>query len=115
MTLETKVAAAVSDVVALPNVNADPSAVPAITAAVMDEVQPRIEYLTNTEAWWQSRTTVGALIIIVSRLLAHFGHDIPADLHGAVLDLIIAFGPYFGAGLALWGRWISKKPMGAST
>lgn len=112
MTLETKVANAVSDVVTLPNVNADPSAVPAITAAVMEEVQPRIEYLTNTEPWWQSRTTLGALIIIVTRLLAHFGQEIPPELHGAILDLLIAFGPYFGAGLALWGRWISKKPLG---
>jgi len=111
-TLETKVAEAVSQAVAQPTVAADPSAVPAITDAVMQEVQPRIEYLTNTEPWWQSRTTLGAMIIIASRLLAHFGYAIPEELHGAILDLIIAFGPYFGAGLALWGRWISKKPLG---
>lgn len=112
MSLESKIAAVVSETVAKPTVAADPSAAPAITQAVMEEVQPRIEYLTNTEPWWQSRTTLGAIIIIASRLLAHFGHEIPQELHGAILDLIIAFGPYFGAGLALWGRWISKKPLG---
>ncbi len=113
MSLESRIESAVSDAVAKPMVNADATAIAPITQAVMEEVQPRIDYLANLEPWWQSRTTLGAIIIIATRLLAHFGHEIPPELHGAILDLLIAFGPYFGAGLALWGRWISKKPLGA--
>jgi len=112
MSLESQIAGAVSDAVAKPSVNADATAIAPITQAVMEEVQPRIDYLTNAEPWYLSRTTLGAMIIIITRLLAHFGHEIPPELHGAILDLLIAFGPYFGAGLALWGRWISKKPLG---
>lgn len=111
--LKSDIEDAVAGAVASPNVPGDASSVQPITAAVLEEVAPRIEHLTNSEKWYQSRVTWGAIIIILTRLLAHFGYEIPQELHGAVLDLIIAFGPYFGAGLALWGRWVSKKPIGA--
>jgi hypothetical protein len=111
--LQDKIETAVAEAVTRPEVPGDMRSVDPITESVMEEVQPRIDHLTNAEPWYQSRVTWGAIIIILTRLLAHFGYKIPEELHGAILDLIIAFGPYFGAGVALWGRWVSKKPIGA--
>lgn len=101
----------IADTVIRPEVPAKLDAIEPITEAVLEEVAPQIEHLTNSEPWWQSRVTLGAIIIIVTRLLAHFGYKIPEELHGAILDLLIAFGPYFGAGLALWGRYGARRPL----
>lgn len=111
--LKNKIEDVVAEVVAQPNVNADVSAIEPITDAVLEEMQPRLDHLTSQEPWYRSRVAIGAILIIATRLLAHFGYKIPEELHGAILDLLIAFGPYAGAALALWGRYGAKKPLGA--
>jgi len=111
--LRQEIAQKVAATVASPDVPVDTTAVPSVTSAVtdavMDEVAPRIDQITNQEPWWQSRVVLGSLLIIVSRLLAHFGYAIPEELHGDILNLVIAFGPYLGAAVALWGRY-ARKP-----
>jgi hypothetical protein len=111
--VKEKVAEAVIETVQRPDVDSSVNAASEITEAVTDNVLPQVVHATNSEPWYQSRVTIGAIIIILSRLLAHFGYAIPEELHGAVLDLIIAFGPYIGAVFALWGRWVARKPLGS--
>jgi uncharacterized membrane protein len=108
--LQKAVEAKVTEAVSSTDVDASITAVPPITQAVMDEITPRINTLTNQEPWWQSRVVLGSLLIVISRLVAHFGWSIPADLHGDVINLIIAFGPYIGVVLVVWGRY-AKKPL----
>lgn len=110
--VKSQIAEAVISTVQKDSVDASISSASEITEAVAKNVVPMVIHETNSEPWYQSRVTIGAIIIIISRLLAHFGYAIPEELHGAALDLVIAFGPYLGALFALWGRWISKKPLG---
>jgi len=111
--LKNKIKERVSDLASDANVpGVTPTAVIPITDAVMKEIQPQIDHLTSSEPWFKSRVVWGAVLIFVTRLLAHFGYAIPQELHGAILDMLIAFGPYIGAGIALWGRY-AKKPLGS--
>lgn len=83
-----------------------------VSEIVAAEVAPIVVNQTNQEPWYQSNVTMGALLIIITRLLAHYGYAIPQELHGPILDLIIAFGPYVGGAWVLFGRWIASKPLG---
>lgn len=102
--LKAEVAASVAAVIDNPRVDAGPTAVGPITAAVMEEVGPRIDYLTNQEPWWQSRTILGSVLILVSRLVAQFGYTIPEELHGPILDVAIYVFPYLGLSLIAWAQ-----------
>lgn len=105
------VAQAVSETVASPTVAADQSAVPAITQAVMEEVQPRIDHLTNRQPIWQSQTFWGLVFLIGTRELALRGYALPDEMHGPVLDLVISYGPYLAALIIAYGRWFARKPL----
>lgn len=108
--LRQEIAAKVSETVSRSDVAGDQTSVAPITAAVMDEVGPRIDQLTNQEPWWQSRVVLGSLLILISRLLAHFGYAIPEELHGDILTVVIAFGPYLGVAIVAWGRY-ARRPL----
>lgn len=110
--LRSEISKRVSEVVKRDDVAGDISTVAPVTQAVMDEVVPRMEHLTNNEPWYQSRVVLGALIVVLTRLLAHFGYAIPPEMHGEILTLLIAFGPYAGVVLIGWGRYFATKPLG---
>lgn len=110
--IESQIAGAVVEAVKSPETNATMSDAKPIADAVAAEVVPVVINQTNQEPWYQSNVTLGALLIVVTRLLAHFGYAIPQELHGPILDLIIAFGPYVGGAWVLFGRWVASKPLG---
>lgn len=93
--------------------NTTNSDVGVITSKVMSEVAPIVAHATNNEPWWQSRVTLGALMAAVAGVLGIFGYAFPEETQGKVMDLVIALGPIIGAGLALYGRWAAKKPLGS--
>lgn len=105
--IEAKVAEAVSP----PNVPGNNQTVAPVTQAVMEEVGPVVDHLTNQEPWWQSRVAIAAILIIVSRLTAQFGWAIPEELHGPLTDIIIYVLPAVAVGLLGWARYIAKKPL----
>jgi hypothetical protein len=109
--LNSRIAGAVIRTVARPDVKAEMSAASSITQAVSEEIEPEILHATNNEPWWQSGVIMGSLLVIATRLLAHFGYAIPPELHGDILNLIIAFGPYAGAAFVIGWRQLSKKPL----
>lgn len=81
--------------------------------AVTEKIEPLIRHQTNSEAWYQSRVTIGAIISIASGVAALFGYVIaPQDLE-LITTSIIAIGPAVGGIITIYGRWRAKKPLGA--
>lgn len=95
-----------------PNIAIDHSAVRDVAQKITADVAPIIENATNAEPWYRSRVTLGALLAVLSGTLASFGYALPDELRGQILDIAIAAGPVIGGVLALWGRWVAKKPLG---
>ena len=102
--------------------NNAPDAAPAIKEAVTQavnvslerDITPRLEHLANREPWYQSRVTWGAIVAIGSGILALAGYGaVDENQQGRIVELLIAAGPIVGGGLALVGRWVSRKPIGA--
>lgn len=84
-----------------------------IAAKVFDEVAPIIAHATNSEPWYASRVTWGALLAAVAGVLGILGYSFPAEMQGKIIDLIIALLPIVGGLTALYGRWVAKKPIGS--
>ncbi|APG91167.1 hypothetical protein [Sinorhizobium americanum] len=110
--LENKIIGAVVSAVANPAVPAQPGAVSPIAEAVTKKIAPEIIAATNNEPWWQSRVTLGAILAAAAGVLGLFGYAFPAEVQGKMIELIIALGPVIGAGIALYGRWAARKPIG---
>lgn len=110
--IENQIAGAVVAAVNDPTVDASRSAAKPIADAVAAKVVPVVVNATNQEPWYQSNVTMGALTVIAFRLLAHFGYAVPQELHGPILDALIAFGPYIAAGWVIAGRWLFRLPLG---
>jgi len=93
-----------------------PDLVPAIAAAVADEAaaDPALRHAANSEAWYASRVTWGALIAAIAPILGIvLGRTIGADDQAAIVELGTAAGTLIGAGLALYGRWFARTPIGS--
>lgn len=105
--VEQKVAQAVSPSTVPGNIQT----VAPVTQAVMQEIGPVVDHLTNQEPWWQSRTAIAALIIVISRITAKFGYYIPEELHGPLTDIVIEVFPAVAVGLIVWARYVAKKPL----
>lgn len=87
--------------------------VPTISNDVINAVAPIVAHATNTEPWYQSRVTWGAVASIALPLLglAGVGSDvIDAD---TIVTLGLALGTVAGGVLTLYGRWKAKKPLGS--
>ncbi|MDW9726292.1 hypothetical protein GOB91_29020 [Sinorhizobium meliloti] len=110
--LENKIAAAVITTVGNPTVPAQPASAGPIIDAVTHKISSEIMHATNNEPWWQSRVTLGAILAAAAGVLGLFGFAFPAEVQGKVIELIIALGPVIGGAIALYGRWVSRKPIG---
>lgn len=83
-----------------------------VASNVLTQVAPVVAHLTNSEPWYQSRVTLGAIIAAAAGLFGVFGYAFPAETQGKVIELIVALGPVIGGAIALYGRWVAKKPLG---
>lgn len=92
--------------------NTTKSDVGVITSKVMSEVAPIVANATNSEPWYRSRVTLGALLAAIAGVLGIFGFSLAPEDQSKILDLIVAIGPVVGGALALYGRWVAKKPLG---
>ena len=62
--------------------------------------------------WWQSKTIIGALVSMMSTLLASFGVAIAPDMQGEIVTALIAFGGVVGTGLSIYGRVKASHAIG---
>ncbi|GAB4073249.1 hypothetical protein KHC28_24025 [Ancylobacter sonchi] len=67
---------------------------------------------TNNEPWYQSRVTLGALLVLVGGLYSlglNFADGSPPSVDSLTSQLTAIV----GASTVLHGRWVAKKPVGA--
>ncbi|MCB5204997.1 hypothetical protein LH464_21255 [Neorhizobium sp. T786] len=83
-----------------------------VTSKVLAEVAPVVAHATNSEPWYRSRVTWGAIASIVLPLLGAFG--VSSDIIDAdqFVALGLALGTAAGGVLSLYGRWKAKTPIG---
>lgn len=84
-----------------------------VASKVLTEVAPIVAHVTNTEPWYQSRVTWGAIIAVAGPLLSVLGvssdildPDLAVSISTAVVSVV-------GGALTLYGRWKARKPIGA--
>jgi hypothetical protein len=97
-----------------------PEEVPTVADAVgarlqqdrrFQDVAAEVEHLTNQEPWFRSRVTWGALMSLVAAIGSGFGLALgPAEVEAAV-TVLAAGGTMIGAFVALYGRWLAKRPI----
>lgn len=109
------VVAGVTSGVASPDTKAVAADRPVITEAVLKQVAPIVAHATNSEPWYQSRVTWGAILAGVAGLLGVVGKAdlLPAELQGQIIDGLIAAAPLISMGVVLYGRYVAKKPIGS--
>lgn len=107
------IAARIADRLAqTPAVPVDSRDKPVVQQQVAKELKPVLEHLTNSEPWFRSRVTWGAIFAIlggiasIGTMLAN-GVPLSFETYGPPLGSI-------GGGIGtLWGRWAARKPIGA--
>lgn len=112
--LRNIIAAGVQQVAERQTTALSPFEVPAVTNAVVKEILPAVAHATNTEPWYQSRVTWGAIGAIVLPLIGFFG--VTSDIIS--LDEFVVGGMALGSAvsgaLTLYGRWKARKPIGVA-
>ena len=103
---------------ASPSIALAPQAVSAARDAVLRELQPTLQNLTNAEPLWRSRVIWGALLSAIGATAALIGVPIAAEMQSRILDVIMLWvtliGLVSGPALTLWGRLRARKPIGRS-
>jgi len=111
--LKSAITAGVIEAIQSPTTSANQSDQKEIIATVQAAAAPVVAHITNTEPWYQSRVSLGAIIAAAAGIASIFGYAFPAEMQGKVIDAVIALAPLVGGALALYGRWVAKKPLGA--
>lgn len=103
---------------ASPSIAIEGSAVGPVAERVTREVGPIIEHLTNSEPWYASRVTWGAILSAVGATGALVGFPIAEELQNEILEVISLWttvgGLVSGPLLTVYGRWRAKRPIGAT-
>ena len=82
------------------------------TTALQKEVNAVVDHNTNNEPWYQSRVTIGAIVSIAMPILGLVGVTADIISPDELTGLILAAGVIVGGLTTLWGRYISRKPIG---
>lgn len=117
--LETKIAVAVINAVGDPAVPAQPAAAAPIIDAVTAKIAPEIIAATNNEPWWESRVMWGSIVAIAAPIVAPLlswviGETVTIsdDEQANIAAALAAAGSAIGGLLAIYGRFVARKPIG---
>lgn len=88
------------------------SAVGPVADIITSRVKPLIEHAMNTEPWYRSRVTVGAIVSMGTGLLSALGVATDWVDPDTAVVVIMAAGSLVGGVFTLYGRWAARKPMG---
>lgn len=109
--VNTAVVEAVTKAVVSPSTSAKFDDRKEIADEVIKSIGPIMAQLSNGQPIYQSQTFWGLVLLVLTRLLAHYGYAIPAEYHGQILDAMVAYGPYAAGVLIAWGRFFATKPL----
>jgi hypothetical protein len=84
---------------------------PVVKVEVAKELQPVLEYLTNNEPFYKSRVSWGALFAILGGIATIGAAAANGETNTEVYTT--AGMSIFGGITTLYGRWKSRKPLGA--
>lgn len=107
------VVAAVKEAASSPANDLQAKDVGAVAKAVSENITPLVEHATNTEPWYQSRVTWGAIGAIMLPIAGALG--VSADVISAdeFVALGIAAGTVASGLLTLYGRYVARRPIGS--
>lgn len=111
--IQAAIVAGVSAATASPATAATPADNAIITASVASSVAPLIANATNSEPWYQSHVTIGAIVSIVIPVLSLVGIKANVITADQLTAIITAAGVLVGGLVTLYGRWVAKKPLGS--
>jgi len=80
---------------------------------VVKEIVAKATHATNSEPWYQSRVTIGALVSMGAGAAGLFGFAVSPEDAEAIIGITMAAGTAVGGAITLYGRWVAKKPIGA--
>lgn len=66
----------------------------------------------ETKAWWQSRTIIGIIVLILAQVLKYFKVDI---VNEELTDIVVLLMDFIGATLAIVGRVKARKSIKRTT
>lgn len=95
--------------IASPQTTVTPAEAPAVRQEVAEAVAPVIEHLTNSEPWYRSRVTIGALTSIAAGVCQLLGWAVDMETLAVFVSTALAIA---GGLLAWYGRWKARKPIG---
>jgi len=84
----------------------------AVEREVTEAVAPIVQHATNTEPWYQSRVTWGAIIAVAGGIAGIAGYSVDVDDQAQIVNGIVGITTAIGGLIAWYGRWRAKKPLG---
>ena len=73
---------------------------------------PAVQHTTNTEPWYQSRVTIGALISMLAMALGAAGVTVAPEERELLIAIALGLGALVGPMTTLHGRWRARRPIG---
>lgn len=109
------VVSAVSQVAQSPATSLQPVDVRDVSKEIQNKIaaDPVVQHVTNTEPWYQSKVTLGAIVSIAMPLLGLLGVSTNVLTADQLTGIVVAGGTIFGGLVTLWGRWKARKPIGS--
>ena len=72
-----------------------------------------MQHITNTEPWYQSRVTIGALISALALGLGAAGVTLAPEDRELLVAIGLGLGGLVGPTTTLYGRWRARRPIRA--
>lgn len=111
--LKDRITGAVASAVRSPETDATQGDIQPIANSVIQKIVPEIINATNNEAWYQSKVTWGVIISAISTIAKPFAGELfPADQTAMYAESLATLGQLAGFAITIYGRWVSRKPLG---
>jgi len=114
---------AVAEVIKAPGLNNAPAAEAntiasqvveqVVQSKAIKEVVAQATNATNSEPWYQSRVTWGAIVTVGTSVAGVLGAAISPEDAQAIVTICVTVGSAVGGLITLYGRWVARKPIGA--
>lgn len=67
--------------------------------------------VTNTKAWWQSKTIIGSGVAVLATIAGFFNVTLGPDVQSQIVEVVSTMGAVIGSIIAIVGRFTSDKTL----